>query len=65
MAATIKIASMEYRRFRHIHRAVMTHIRARKNTTTGISKISPRPTMTVKNSFVYSPMVIIGWNCWP
>src|SRR6201996_4749559 len=38
IAATTKIASTAYRRLRHIQRAVITRIRARKKTRTGISK---------------------------
>jgi hypothetical protein len=56
IAATTKITRMEYRTFRHIQRAVTTRIRARKKMRSGISKMRPRPTMTVKNSFVYSPI---------
>jgi len=56
IAATTKIASTEYRRFRHIQRAVITRIKARKNTGIGISKISPRPMNIVKNNFACSPI---------
>lgn len=31
----------------------------------GISKIRPMPRTMLRNSDVYSPMVIIGWNCRP
>jgi len=64
IAARTKMASMEYRRLRHIQRAVITRIRARKKTRMGISKINPSPMMIVRNSLVYSPIVISGWKHW-
>jgi len=60
IAAIIKITSMAYRRLRHLQLAVISRIKARKNTRIGISNISPRPMVIVTNNLVYSPTVILG-----
>ena len=65
IAAMMKITRIEYRKFRHIHPAVTRPIKDKKKTSIGNSKITPIPMMIVRNKSVYSPMVIMGWNCLP
>ena len=50
---------------RHIQPALTMPMSARKNIRIGISKITPRPTMMVRNRELYSLSVIIGWNSLP
>jgi hypothetical protein len=65
IAAIIKDGDYGVPQIPHIQRAVITLIKARKNTRIGISKINLRPMVIVTNSFVYSPIVVIGWKRWP
>jgi hypothetical protein len=60
MAAMMKITRIEYRKFFHMKTALRIPIYDRKKTRMGISKIRPIPRMMLRNSDVYSPIVIIG-----